>query len=122
MDAVRILLLGLWLTWAALLLACRVTLARLGNCLTISTPPLGELIRFRQDSLDFLQPFRWYLHVRHFARQRTPGTARSAAIDTLTTRLRRLLVIVEIEFAALVVAIATVMAHSVLTGAWGYLR
>jgi hypothetical protein len=117
MTVLNYSLIASWLIWMALLVACRVTYAQLRQRLVGADSHTWEGLRAR-DELDFKEPVRWYLRIRRYVRQRIPDAAQSAELDMIITRLRRLFALIEFGFVVLLVAIAAIMLHNLLTGAF----
>jgi hypothetical protein len=110
-----------WLVWVTLLVMCRVTYGQLRLQLRSHDPHTWQGLRARDD-LDFSEPLKWYLRVRHFVRQRAPGQGQAAEVHETVRRLKLLLDLVEVGFAVLLVAIVAITAQNALTGAFVHAR
>lgn len=118
----EIALVLLWLAWTAILVCFRVSYGRLGRVLGVVESAEWHRLRFRQGTLDVLEPLKWYWRVRRFVRQGSPSNAQQVEIGTTMRQMRRLLELIEIGFVVLLVAIATATTHNIVMGAYVHVR
>lgn len=104
MTALNWLLLGIWLVWAAGSLWLRVDIGRLRESLRDIDFAQAEVMQFRQGSMNFLEPFQWYLRVRRFVRSPS-SSAFSAATTVLRGKTARLMTCVELLTLVLIVLV-----------------
>lgn len=94
------LLFTAWLIWMSLLAIWQVNYRALCEQLLVHDRHALEVVRYRDDRVDFAEPWKWFVRMHRFLRE-------SRSDLPVVARLKRLLSMIEILFVLIVLGVVT---------------